>query len=65
MRFSKIPLHALSREYYDINNTVSQAKCFDSYDFVTLYTNIPHEGLKMNIRNLVREAFKVKGLSIL
>ena len=40
-------------------NNVSQAKCFDSYDFATLYTNIPH-GLKMNIRNLVREAFKVR-----
>ena len=45
---------------HNINN-VSQAKCFDSYDFATLYTNIPHEGLKMNlIRNLVREAFKVR-----
>ena len=36
------------------------AKCFDSYDFATLYTNIPHEGLKMNIRDLVREAFKFR-----
>ena len=39
------------------------AKCFDSYDFATLYTNIPHDGLKNNtcIRNLVREAYKVRG----
>ena len=38
-------------------NKVSGAKCFDSYDFATLYTNIPHDGLKSNIRNLVREAY--------
>ena len=41
-------------------NKVSGAKCFDSYDFATLYTNIPHDGLKSNIRNLVREAYKVR-----
>ena len=29
-------------------NKVSGAKCFDSYDFATLYTNIPHDGLKSN-----------------
>ena len=34
---------------------------FDSYDFATLYTNIPHNTLKNNIRNLVREAFKIRG----
>ena len=32
---------------------------FDSYDFATLYTNIPHNALKNNIRSLVREAFKI------
>ena len=37
------------KRLHNINNNVSQAKCFDSYDFATLYTNIPHEGLKMNI----------------
>ena len=26
-----------------------------------LYTNIPHVALKNNIRNLVREAFKIRG----
>ena len=26
-----------------------------------LYTNIPHDALKNNIRNLVREAFKIRG----
>ena len=32
-----------------------------SYDFATLYTNIPHNALKNNIRSLVREAFKIRG----
>ena len=27
--------------------------------------NIPHEGLKMNIRNLVNKAFKVRGAKYL
>ena len=36
-----------------------------SYDFATLYTNIPHEGLKMNIKNLVKEVFKVMGAKYL
>ena len=49
---------------HNINN-VSQAKCFDIYDFAMLYTNIPHGGLKINIRNLVREAFKVRGAKYL
>ena len=43
---------------YRINET-SQAKSFDSYNFATLYTNIPHDALKNNVRILVREAFKV------
>ena len=38
----------------------SRARRFDSYDFATLYTNIPHNALK-NIRSLVREAFKIRG----
>ena len=38
-----------------------QAKRFDSYDFATLYKNIPHNALKNNIRSLVREAFKIRG----
>ena len=46
-------------------NKVSGAKCFDSYDFATLYTNIPHDGLRSNIRNLVREAYKVRGAKYL
>ena len=42
---------------YQINKT-SRAKRFDSYNFAT---NIPHNALKNNIRNLVREAFKIRG----
>ena len=42
-------------------NRTSRAKSFDSFDFSILYTNIPHEALKTNIRNLIREAFKVRG----
>ena len=34
---------------------------FDSYNFATLYTNIPHNALKNNIRSLVCEAFKIRG----
>ena len=49
---------------HNINN-VSQAKYIDSYDFATLCTNMPHEGLTMNVRNLVREAFKVRGAKYL
>ena len=43
------------------SNNVLKVKCFDSYDFAMLYTNILHEGLIMNVRNLVSEAFKHKG----
>ena len=42
-------------------NRTSRAKSFDSFDFSTLYTIIPHEALKTNIQNLIREAFKVRG----
>ena len=38
-----------------------ELKKFDSYDSATLYTNIPHNALKNNIRGLVREAFKIRG----
>ena len=41
-------------------NKTSRARKFYCYDFATLYTNI-HNPLKNNIRNLVREAFKIKG----
>ena len=49
---------------HNINKT-SSAKSFDSYDFATLYTNIPHDALKNNVRKLVREAYKVRGAKYL
>ena len=42
-------------------NKNSHAKHFDSYDFATLYTNIPHGTLKTNLRELINEAYKVRG----
>ena len=46
---------------HQINKT-SSARRFESYNFATLYTNIPHNALKKNnIRSLVREAFKIRG----
>ena len=46
-------------------NKNSRATSFDNYDFATLYTNIPHDELKNNIRVLVCEAFKVRGAKYL
>ena len=46
-------------------NKASRARRSDSYDFATLYTNIPHDALKNIIRNLVREAFKIRGAKYL
>ena len=48
---------------YQINKT-SRARRFDSYDFATLYTNIPHDALKNNVRKLVCEAFKIRGAMV-
>ena len=42
-------------------NRISKAKSFDSYDFSTLYTNIPHAALKSNMKELIKEAYKVRG----
>ena len=42
-------------------NTASKARHFDSYDFSTLYTSIPHVSLKTNMRVLIEEAYKVRG----
>ena len=52
---------------HNINKT-SSAKSFDtysSYDFATLYTNIPHDALKNNMRKLVHETYKVRGAKYL
>ena len=42
-------------------NTSSKAKYFDSYDFSTLYTSIPHNSLKYSLQILIDEAYKVRG----
>ena len=46
-------------------NLNSSAKCFDSYDFSTLYTSIPHNSLKVNLQILIDEAFKIRGAKYL
>ena len=45
-------------------NKNSRATSFDSYDFATLYTNIPHDVLKNNIRVLVAKHLRLGELSI-
>ena len=46
-------------------NVGSKAKHLDSFDFATLYTNIPHDSLKCNLKELITEAFKVRGAKYL
>ena len=41
-------------------NYFSTAKHFDSYDFSTLYTSIPHASLKHALTTLIREAYRVR-----
>ena len=41
-------------------NYFSTARHFDSYDFSTLYTSIPHVALKEALGTLVREAYKIR-----
>ena len=36
------------------------ARHFDSYDFTTLYTSIPHAALKEALGTLVQEAYRVR-----
>ena len=44
---------ALSSNYF------STAKHFDSFDFSTLYTSIPHTSLLESLTSLIKEAYKV------
>ena len=46
--------------YLDKINYFSTAKHFDSYDFSTLYTSIPHAALKEALESLIQEAYKVR-----
>ena len=41
-------------------NSSSSAKHFDTFDFATLYTNIPHNSLKINLKILIEKAYKVR-----
>ena len=41
-------------------NYFSTARHFDSYDFSTLYTSIPHVALKEALETLVRDAYRVR-----
>ena len=43
-----------------LNNTTF-ATHFDSFDFSTLYTNIPHDLLLECLKSLVEEAYRVRG----
>ena len=53
--------------FWIINNSLQgfnasfKAKHFDSYDFSTLYTKIPHVSLKNNLHELIDEAYKARG----
>ena len=46
-------------------NQQLNAQHFDSFDFTTLYTSIPHDSLKCNLKLLIDEAFKVRGAGYL
>ena len=41
-------------------NYFSVAKQFDTYDFSTLYTSIPHPALKEALESLIQEAYRVR-----
>ena len=45
-----------------LNNTTF-ATHFDSFDFSTLYTNIPHDLLLECLKSLVEEAYRVRGVN--
>ena len=47
-------LSTLSKIYF------STARHFDSYDFSTLYTSIPHVALKEALETLIQEAYMVR-----
>ena len=48
----------------NINNS-GRVECFDSYDFSTLYTSIPHQLLKDSLKELIMEAFLKRGATYL
>ena len=50
----------MSLVHVDNSQQVPTAKHFDSFDFSTLYTSIPHVSLKQALRSLIQEAYKVR-----
>ena len=46
-------------------NDTSRAYHFDSFDFSTLYTNIPHSALKYTMNVLIRDAYTIRGANYL
>ena len=46
-------------------NGGGSVECFDSYDFSTLYTSIPHQLLKDSLRELIVEAYRKRGATYL
>ena len=43
-----------------LNKINYTARHFDSYDFTTLYTSIPHAALKEALGTLVQKAYRVR-----
>ena len=41
-------------------NSTFAARELDTFDFLTLYTSISHHSLKVNMKWLIKEAFKVR-----
>ena len=46
-------------------NSTSKARSMNTYDFSTLYTSIPHNSLKFIMKELIEEAFRVRGAQYL
>ena len=46
-------------------NRTKGARHFDSFDFSTLYTNIPHDLLLDSISQLISEAYRIRGAKYL
>ena len=52
---ARVGLHALNKAL----NKDSRAKHLDTFDFATLYTNLPHDSLKCNLEVPMNEVFNV------
>ena len=70
MEFLEIQVLTINNSQQVLNkvNSLNQqlnAHHFDSFDFTTLYTSIPHDSLKCNLKLLIDEAFKVRGAGYL